>query len=432
MSLKEDYFESLLAKAPLEVVAEFLTLNEVLCARLVSTRFVEAICNLSSARCAQHLHERLVSQSPTVHLVSHACWNQTLDLEGMEAFMQRPDGGSLECMLRCFRVFKCLPMEAGIAFCGKYGRHCVPMQWNIESKRVEAIIYASCRRQACPTCRLKIDMDARERPPCEIYKDYDIWIPDQSKRCDGRRRVDLSKFYPKCIPNLPRDLLCPHCSDSEKRTLVLSIISYKSSTPPPHASGKPLTYTPFNDNDYSEPEVYDGLQEDSGEENVGQSLEDALTVRKHPREENQVEDTFAYPLIFDEIASPKAYQAIEESDRAKYAISIHCVSCEKFGMLAPANPCSHEHFRCRMRAKEILFGGQNVLVGSMMVRNKCHNTMCNRSTRCMSDCQKFRHGLYADPDTKLPFKCWCPHCHPAGNGRYCDGCAWLTSVCHHS
>jgi hypothetical protein len=436
MSLQDDHLSNLIAKAPLEVVVAFLSLRDVLSARLISLHFAEAVSHLPAATCARYLQERLAAQTPTVHLVSNASWKRPLDLRSMESLLQRQDGGScFHCMLRCFRVYQHLPTEVAIAFGGKYGRHCVPMQWNSEANRAEPVNYKPCERPKCPTCRLKIDMDERERPPCSIYKDYDIWLPDHSKRYEGKRRVDLSKYYPKCVPNLPHDLVCPHCTQSDERTLVLSIISYKSSTPPPQASGKPLTYTPFNDEDYIEPQVqhvYD--EESSGDEQDADASDEEFTnnaANKRQREEDLVEDSFAYPHIFDEIASPKAYQPIQESEVAKYAVAIHCVSCEKFGMLAPANPCSHEHFQCRLRAKDVTFGGQNVLVGVMMVRNKCYHDNCHCSTRCMSDCRKFRHGLYGDPQTKLPFKSWCPHCHPDGNGRYCDGCAWLTSVCHH-
>lgn len=460
MSLQDDDpLTMLIAKAPLEVVADFLSLPDVLSARLISLHFAEAVSHLPASTCARFLQERLLAQqtptSPTtpttVHLVSNASWKRPLDLDSMESFLQRPPldkGGSgsssFDCMMRCFRVYQHLPTEVAIAFGGKYGRHCVPMQWNNQTNQAEPVHYKACERTNCPTCRLKIDMDERERPPCSIYNDYDIWLPDksQSKRTTGKRRVDLSKYYPKCIPNLPHDLVCPHCTNSHERTLVLSILSYKSSTPPPRASGKPLTYTPFNDEDYIEPQtqyIYDEELSEEDEEDDDSDDEESThnhapssTKRQRKEDHSMMEDSFAYTHIFDEIAAPKRYEPIRESDLAKYAVAIHCVSCEMFGMLSPANPCSHEHFQCRWRAKDMTFGdGQNILVGVMMVRNKCYHDQCNCSTRCMSDCRKFRHGLYGDPQTKLPFKSWCPHCHPDGNGRYCDGCAWLTSVCHH-
>lgn len=262
-----------------------------------------------------------------------------------------------------------------------------------------------------------------------------------------KHRFDLTKFYPKCMPNLPSNLRCPLCRSNKERTLVLSMLSYQSSGV---TNNTPLTFTPHNNDDFSEAEGESSEQEDGNDEADGNSNngigsdEETRRGRKRQRVEDTPHDLpeeFAYPPTFDDVMLPHRNEQIQSKHNAKFAISIHCTSCQNFGVAAPAIPCNHEAFSCFHQVEPLEFGSSNTgmpgrsTVGGILVRSKCSNPRCSGATMCRSCCRRAKHRPYAtdlNPEEPVKSKCWCKRCNPSGDGGiYCNDCAWITTVCHH-
>ncbi len=227
----------------------------------------------------------------------------------------------------------------------------------------------ACSRRKCKTCQLFIP--ACDDPDTTINK-Y-LTVPDKHGK-----KIDLTRFYNKCVPNLPPDLICPSCRCSDKRTLVLSVLSYPSNSATTKSTL--LTYTP--------------LQQEGttthGKIETGDNEEEPVPPRKRPRIASP-KQSFAFPPICNDLSIPTRRAPLEQDSNIKHAIAIHCVSCTKFGVVAPAGPC----LTCSREVWHLAYDRQDRSnsVGVATVKTRCE------------------------------------HC----NIRYCnDGeCARLTSVCHH-
>lgn len=91
---------------PWPLIAEFLTLPEVLNTRLVSLGVIEAIHGLSPQTCGAFLEQALRERN--MHLVPHGSWERPVQDESSLGNMLIRDNhehtSSLDTMLRCFRV----------------------------------------------------------------------------------------------------------------------------------------------------------------------------------------------------------------------------------------------------------------------------------------------------------------------------------------
>lgn len=395
-----------------ELVAEYGTLQDILALRLASTVLTCCIQQLSHERCAQLLQERLIHSQLT--MVSET-WNRPY--QAYLAFMMQSKSGAFDTLIRTFRVMKHLPQHAAVGFSGKYGRHVIPMQWNSEASELQPFAHPSCNRLNCPTCRFRIPIDAD--PSAQIYSCLLV----RSK--DGV--VDATAFFPKCIPNLPPDLLCPYCCHRNERTLVLSVLSYKSSSA--NNDYKVLSFTPYNDEDFEETEN-DGSDEDNddGEDARHDQVDEDPDRVKPKRPCNRPQ--FAFPQLFSEVVVSQTDLSTPWDDQLKCVVAIHCTSCQHFGVAAPASPCWHDNFHCHHAFGLLSFGNQESRTGIIVTRQVCSHQDCNKATLCPSCCNRYEHR--GKLKSLVRYKCWCKHCHPGfSDGIYCSEHDWITTVCHH-
>lgn len=398
---------------PWELVAEFSTIDEILNLRLVSRSMAESMSMISPTHCSSLLEERLVSLQ--ISLLSNKTWKKPC--QDYVAFVARPESSPLDTVMRTLRTVQYLPMEVAVAYSGRYGRHAIPLRLNKETKTLEALSYPECQRRNCRTCRMRIPHD--RSASADIYN----YITIRHKS----HRFDLTRFYPKCIPNLPADLRCPYCRVSDERTLVLSMLSYKSAG----LDNSALTFTPYNDDDYSEAEGDIGDSSEDDQDGEDRNSPDRKRIRLVPHSEY----SFAYPAIFEDAAIPQRDEPPSQNrDNCKFAISLHCTLCEEFGVLAPASPCISDLFACHHVTELMEFSGRlESTVGVILVRTTC--SACDKSTLCHSCSLRQRHMPYAnerDTDMSIISRFWCQYCHPsAESGVFCPSCSWRTTVCHH-
>ena len=452
-------------KLPWELVLEFNSLWEILRCRRTGRLLALAADRLSSSSCSCLLDQWLRSNREQIVLIPQKD-NEDDDDGGLvyqKSLFSRRDGHSFQCLLRVFRVICHLPMEAAIAYNGKYGRHAIPLVWNDDKRQlIPDQPQPPCTRRNCPTCRFQIptttattttttDRDAKmpaqeeeEEERCHTIDDY---LQIHNVRGES---LDLTTFYPKCIPNLPPDMVCPKCCKNDERTLVLSMLSYQSSGV--HPLGKPMTYTPaydsddeYNDNDDDDD---DNDNDDNDDDNDDESIVPTTKRAKRdaavspPPPSAHDASRFVYPPpLYDDVAIPQCDRPVVEKDDAKYALAIHCVACRSFGIVGPANPCHHPDFACfhqqqQQQQQQAMWwgeeGGGDVVVGIVLVRNLCHDHMnCPRGTLCSTCSRQSLHQGFARTGHTVTFKSNCNHCHPHGTGRYCTSCSWMTTCCHH-
>jgi hypothetical protein len=319
-------------------------------------------------------------------------------------------------------IRQCIPMEVAVAFNRKYGRHCIPLQWNPETNETEPHLYEACSKKKCRTCKLRI--------PTEIDANATInsFIQIENKH---RPPLDLTRFYNKCIRNLPSNLTCPSCRCTDKRTLVLSTYSY----PAEYEQFEDLAFTPYEDdeqdNDVAEPQ---------------------RKKQRVAKEELDEASSFAFPPSYEEVAIPSTWRQLDRfgdpSAAGKHAIAIHCVSCQKFGMVAPATPCCNSRFPCHERGRLVTIAGRAATIGGVFVRRKCSNEACRQAVSCEACSRAVEHPIHDEDafelevfwlnndheereppgdDVSLTFhhKTRCQTC----NLRYCEDCTELSTTC---
>jgi hypothetical protein len=414
--------QTLTGSVPWELVAEFCPLNEILDLRLVSHLMADCMSELSPFTCAALLEQHSADLDEGLAFVSQT-WKKPFQDYGV-AWFAKSRGDVLETLLGILRVVQCLPKEMAVAYSGKHGRHAIPLQWNRDSRSLEAIPHDECHRKNCPTCRMRIPHDDN-RADSEVYQYINIRYK--------KHRFDLTTFYPKCMPNLPPTLCCPLCRTRTERTLVLSMLSYQSAG----VGSTSLSFTPHNSDDFSEAEGEDSDDEEEPVEAAAvNEIEDERSAkRQRTKDDAQPEDEyFALPPPFHDVALPHRNDVIR-ADNTKVAMTIHCTACRDFGVVAPATRCTHDDFSCHHQVESMDFAtGTKSTVGAILVRNKCSNR-CSNATLCRSCCRRSKHRPYTidlNPNDLVQQKYWCKRCHPDfENGIYCNDCAWLTTVCHH-
>jgi len=298
-----------------------------------------------------------------------------------------------------------------VALNGKYGRHCIPLEFSSETNQTEPKLQEECSRRKCRTCKLHIPVCENQDAKIHSY----ISIPNEHGK-----PLDLSRFYNKCVPNLPPDLICPSCRCSDKRTLVMSTISYPSNETT--GGNTSLTYTPRakdkTESDKSDSAAYEEEQEPQ---------------RKKQRCVN-MPDSFAFPSICEDLSFPTTWEPLEHAQDVKHGIAIHCVSCQNFGVVAPAASCCDERFPCHERTRQVRNGKDAATIGGIFVRRLCSNQGCLHAVSCEACSREVNHPIYdrdaaanGDVSPTVAHKTRCQTC----NLRYCNDCAWLSTICHH-
>lgn len=345
---------------------------------------------------------------------------------------------------------QCLPMEVAVAFNAKYGRHCIPLKWNTETNQAEPQLYDACCKKKCRTCKFPI--------PADVTVDAKIHSLIQIQNKNGKP-LDLKHFYNKCIPNLPSNLTCPSCRCTDKRTLVLSTYSYPSS-----AGGRNtlLTFTPRDvDDESSDESSSDTDNDDDDEQEDDYAVEPQRKKQRLDKEQNDdAASSFAFPPVYEDLALPTKWEPLERTPDAKHVIAIHCVSCQKFGMVAPAGPCCNDNFPCHERTRQVTIAARAATIGGVFMRRKCSNEACLHAVSCEACSRAVEHPMFdrdiveasesgeasddndngneADDDDAgdsatdgnamiVNHKTRCQTC----NLRYCNECAWLSTICHH-
>jgi hypothetical protein len=398
---------------PWGFISEFLTLPELLVTRQVSHAVADAVHDVSPQKCGALLEQALRRRN--IHLLPYRSWDRPIQDQPSVTDMLIRDvdehTASLDGMLRCFRVLKHLPQQVAVAFSGKYGRHCVPMEWDSTREQTQLRLYEPCSRRRCRTCRLRV-------PVCDDPKaEINAHIQIENKHGE---RMDMTRFYCTCVPNLPRDLICPSCRRNDERTLVLSAVSYRSSA---SASGRTLlTYTPYPKEDDTE--------EEENSDNDGQGLETATRKKQKLKKESV---SFSFPDMRDDVALPTRWEPLNRSNDAKHGIAIHCVSCEQFGVATPAGPCMDARFPCHDRKRTVMVGKHASTLGGVFVRTKCSNRDCNHPVACEACSHRVTHPAYereraaTRSEAAVEYKNRCQTC----DLTYCSTCSWLATVCHH-
>ena len=306
-------------------------------------------------------------------------------------------------LLRCLRVMRCLPHEVLVAFNGKYGRHCLPI--SLESG--EAFSYPSCQRgPSCATCHFRIPPSSRVEQhgsdDVDENSENEVNINDYVQIRGRGGNIDLTRFYNTCAPNLPPDLVCPQCHASS-RTLVLGQVSYRSS-----GGGNPferrhlLTYTPGDQR---------GSNSDS-EEGLGGHM-----TPRHDAEDSEL----VFPPLFSEtpmntsgnMGSPGMGRS-----GAKYAISIHCFKCRKFGILSPVGRCT---FGRQVRSSLVCTANVpdsmvDVVPGANFVRTRCgnmSNSGCLHPVPCVSCAKLLSDYVCKNCISRFCEKCSVERCEEA-------------------
>ncbi len=353
-------------------VVAFLCLQEMLSCRLVSTSV------------ASRIHEELLP-SDCISWLQTEFRNRNLffipgnvDRTWMDAGHDDPDvllsyfaasntKSPLDSLLRCLRVCKCIPKEAAVVFSGKFGRHILPLP-------IDDVRHVPCGRgkKNCETCRFKIPR--KPRPTQEESKlDSVLQIAVSS-----REILVLNEYFVKCVPNIPRDLICPLCRVTDRRTLLLTEMSYP--VPEEAAQGalkNMLTFT--------------------------HSLEP-----QHKRARTDHPPRF--PPMVPDLFVPGHTPPIEHGDESgeesvqhedfKHALAIHCTNCREFGIFAPAGLC-----RGVVASRVDCLGKNRVdCAGGILCRTQCSYPSCMHAvscrdcgaqsdTRCCPDCLRHEEAL---------------------------------------
>jgi hypothetical protein len=367
---------------PWDVVSSYLSLREVLSLRLASSQVAMVLSdNLGYEQCSDYLHVELMRRNvyvfndarnwrharraPAVHCndeSNNPCllsWLARASHSSSEEAMTNSSGASGRpasrldspfcLLLRCLRVTGHLPRQLVVAFSGKYGRHC----WGLSPRNGAPSVvvrHSDCHRRTagrrCVTCRTQIETvpmtttqhasaDPSESQALPFTIDLTLCIPVGAPKRDRHtstdqthglvpKRVRLDKYHTKCIPNVPSDLVCPCCVVTDRRTLVLTEMSYKTEagTERISPSTRSLTFTP------AAPEV-------NGEEGARGDKKKRLRLDEEGCESGSESSPELFPPMHGESFFYNLF--VDPAMDVKHAISLHCDGCGKFGVLSPAD-----------------------------------------------------------------------------------------------
>eukprot|EP00978_Attheya_sp_CCMP212_P000152 scaffold286_cov52-Attheya_sp.AAC.2 len=388
-SVEDSYMDGLMQALPWEVVMEFLTLNEILSARCVAHHLAGGAESLSPQHCAHLLSETLMKRniyalnswkrdggmifSWAERLLRRAQASQTTvplssTAAATESSLHTSDW--FDQMLHVYRVLKHLPNEFLIGFNHKHGRHCLPLSKpNMVGPSI--VQYPPCQRSNCATCDFQIpNLEVVGHHVRQTQEDY---VHDSSAEHasdeDGSYKflgrdindilqvpgkdgalLDMTRFYNTCVPNLPSNLRCPYCRSSE-RTLVLSETSYLSESMQIKRENVLLTFTPR----YQECQAVDD-----------ESIAD-------------------FAPLYNDVVMHERYHCLVPD--AKEAVSIHCVGCNQFGVLSPAEPCFvPNHAECFVDVSDTHAGSSRSVRKKVFVRSQCTTPDCLYPVKC-SGCE---------------------------------------------
>jgi hypothetical protein len=422
MSAEVDLFAGL----PWAVITEYASVQEVLQARLVCRDWCLAVTeSVGLDWCAQHLSQCLRDRNLYLLTNTNSEWKTSVTQTNVtDLLVVQANSSSTSCLdqwLRVLRVMKHLPASIAVAFSAKYGRHCVPMTWDDQTKTSAILNYSKCQTPNCPTCQLK--------PPARKEKTKNDSIDHHLELHNKRGPIDLTHYAPKCIPNIPSDLTCPHCRTRDRRTLVLSEFSYQSA--PAAATDRPnnvqLTWTPRQD-DETDGELISEEEEDSSNYKDHTTL--SPPAAKRSKLESVADEDFSTPSssfppsqVYDDMAIPIRHEPIRLKSDSKHAMSMHCVQCQKFAILAPAGVCLDREIVCPERGRHL---DDSTILGGVLVRTQCTLPDCHKPIGCSQCAHHTWHDAY-DGGERIRRLSHCDTCKQV----YCDEHAWISIVCHH-
>lgn len=420
-SQKKVAVKKLLMTLPWGAIIEFCTIKDVLDARLVCREWLQGIEQEAAADwCAKVFSESLQKQNA---FLFHAP-GSTLDYAWRKGATQvdvsslidpvgaiQPSGhGCLDRLFKVMRVMKCLPESAVVAFSSKDGRHCLPICWDPGTNETSFPAFPACQRVNCRTCSLK--------PPAKTPDSSTSQLERHLNLHNEEGEIDLTAYTPRCIQNLPADLVCPKCMAVDQRTLVLSEFTYKA----PHAcrsdkpSHTPLTWTPDLDE----------------EEEVFNEAQDSLVPHGHKRKRrtdfSDPSQPPSFPPKYAEMALPDRSTPLQLPTDCKHCISIYCVACKEFAIWSPAAVCWNSDFVCRERGRQLCSPEGDTFIGGVLVRKKCSLPDCRKAVSCPYCAHQVWHTPYVQSrGERIRRASHCDVCRET----YCGEHSWVSTVCHH-
>lgn len=278
----------------------------------------------------------------------------------------------LDALVRCLRVCQYIPKEAAVVFSGKYGRHIQPLPVAEQKRHVPC----GKGKQNCETCRFQIPRKQRiEETQSKLDAVLQIVV-------NPRQVVVLDEYFVKCVPNMPRDLICPMCRVTERRTLLLTEMSY--AVPEEAAQGawkNMLTFTPLLEPQRKRPRT------------------DQWPARFPPMEPDLYIPGNTPPMIRnvrdDDDGDDDSIEESVHHEDYKHAIAIHCTNCREFGILGPAGLC-----RGVVASRVECLGKTRVeCSGGLLCRRRCSYPSCMHAASCL---------YCGNPDSQM--RC-CPDCY---------------------
>lgn len=399
---------------PWEMILGFCTFGEILTVRSVSHGLQEVVANaISSEVCFNFLKDYMKEQN-LYYIPDLEQWKSAATQKNIESIFSKDSTVYLNSLLQVLRVIKYLPISMAVAFDTKHGRHCLPLQWNISEQRSEFMTFSSSRgndQLDCSTFKTKprlrssdqttsVTSTSSSSPRNNIYDHLEM-------RNEHGQPLDLQTCSNTSVPNIPDDLMCPVCRETDYRTLVLSEFSYVCD--PGSVDERPshvqLSWTPGRDGDVSR-------------------KNEAGTIEK--REQIRSETIHSFPPMEEDMAIPIRRNPLSLKRDCKFTISMHCIECRKFGIFSPASVCWSQSFCCAERGRT----SGDKTIGGVMVRQKCSNSECNRPVFCPQCAHSRTHEGYVDENGKSRPYIRASHCDTC-QLTFCDEDAWISSICHH-
>ena len=365
----------------------------------------------------------------------------------------------LDKLLRVLRVFKHLPRSLVVAFNGKYGRHCMPIEWDSTERRVKVKSFPPCPRgrHRCESCHMKPNIiPALQQQSSTIRNNSTMNIDEylELNASKNKGKIDLrnSSYIPKCIPNLPGDLICPNCQRNDQRTLMLFEFSYKSESVVGRPDQTLLTWTPASTTTSTD-DTDAASEGDTDDDDGGGSDDDDDSSIRHDNKRQKTDDpstekeespsppprccyySYSPPVMYDDMAIPVRDRPLQLKQDCKFAISIACTNCG-WSVFSPASVCWSRDYVCGVRNVQVhnedsytsSGGGSNTLLGGVLVRQKCSQPDCYCSVTCPSCANTTNHDSYSQGNNYYHPPSHCNSC----NVTFCNQHSWLSTICHHS
>lgn len=289
--------------------------------------------------------------------------NDVLDLVRCLRQLDTVATNPLDAAIRMTRILHFVPESVAVLYSGNFGRFCLPC--HPETGALYPNAYSKCKRgkkNKCPTCSLKIpprfsvpqskreiendednnddengdESSSNNQPVLDIDSVLEIQTRFKDRSQKRHYSIDLRHFYCKCVPNLPPDLVCPLCRISDRRTLLLSAFSYQAE--PSAAREQPghmsLSFTPLMMTEKEQqPVAKRARRAGYGIDGDGDG---STAAADFPSEYTD--------MFLPTLSGALVLRRLFKQD-CKHAMAIHCVSCQKFGLIAPARICMPCHLR---------------------------------------------------------------------------------------